>query len=232
MFEFCVKKIHPKAILPSKGEPDSVGYDLFAVEDGFLDPLTRKLIPLGFSAAFTNGYVGRYMDRSSMGNKGIHMFGGVIDPSYRGEWKVILYNSSHDQFNWKAGEKLIQVVFMPVMSPKPVWVEMLSETQRGEGAFGSTDKAERVTETEKVTERWKGILKNEIDELELTIELVKALRARGLQKQVLAATSGNWSPQMKMAALDWINSGRPEMPGFMREPIEEKLYLGVKSGEF
>lgn len=125
----------------TKGEPGSVGYDLRAVEDGFLDPMTRKLIPLGFATAFTPGYVGRYMDRSSMGNKGIHMFGGVIDPSYRGEWKVILWNSTHELVKWKAGDKLIQVVFMPVMSPDVcIWAAELPESIRGMGAFGSTDR--------------------------------------------------------------------------------------------
>lgn len=132
-------KTPTRGLNPETGEidPESVGYDIYAVADGLLDPLSRKLIPLGFRAEFTNGYVGRYMDRSGMANKGIHMFGGVIDPSYRDEWKLILFNSNGDTFRWKKGDRLIQVVFMPVEKPDPVIVTSLSASPRI-GGLGST----------------------------------------------------------------------------------------------
>lgn len=144
MFFHCMK-IHPNFRLPTRGvnevgvlaDKDAVGYDIYAVEDGFLDPLSRKLVKLGFASSFTPGYVGLLLDRSGMGNKGIHRFGGVIDPSYRNEWGAILYNSTHDVFRWKAGARLIQVVFLRVEHPEPILVSELEATSR-EGGFGST----------------------------------------------------------------------------------------------
>ncbi len=130
-----------RGVKPETGEvvdPDAVGYDLYASEDGFIEPLQRKMIPLGFKAAFTPGYVGRYADRSGMANKGITFFGGVIDPSYRGEWKVILYNTTGQTFEFKRGDRLIQCLFCQVGLPEVTQVSRVDETIRGEGGIGSS----------------------------------------------------------------------------------------------
>ncbi len=135
---FHVKGCHNSFKKPTKAEKGSVGYDLYAVEDGFIDPLSRSLVGLGFCASFTLGYVGLLLDRSGMGNKGIHRFGGVIDPTYRGEWKVILYNSTASVFEYKAGDRLVQVVFMPVENPEVTLIEGELELTERVGGFGST----------------------------------------------------------------------------------------------
>jgi dUTP pyrophosphatase len=77
------------------------------------------------------------MDRSGMANKGIHMLGGVIDPSYRDEWKLILFNTNGETFRWKRGDRIIQVVFMPIRKPVPQIVASLSPSPRT-GGLGST----------------------------------------------------------------------------------------------
>lgn len=144
MFFHC-KSLHPAFKLPTSGldpetqkiDPHSVGFDIYAVEDGFLDPLSRKLVMLGFASSFTPGYIGLLLDRSGMGNKGIHRFGGVIDPSYRKEWGAILYNTNALPFKWKAGDRIIQVVFFAIEKPTPIMVSELEDTQRI-GGFGST----------------------------------------------------------------------------------------------
>jgi deoxyuridine 5'-triphosphate nucleotidohydrolase len=132
-------QIPTRGLNPETGEtdPESVGYDIYAPADGFLDALSRKLIPLGFRAEFANDHVGRYMDRSGMANKGIHMLGGVIDPSYRDEWKLILFNTNGETFRWKRGDRIIQVVFMPIRKPVPQIVASLSPSPRT-GGLGST----------------------------------------------------------------------------------------------
>jgi dUTP pyrophosphatase len=145
MFFHC-KRLSDGFRLPTRGvdlegriaDPQAVGYDLYAPEDGFVEPLQRKLIGLGFAAAFTEGYVGLLLDRSGMASKGLHRFGGVIDPSYRGEWKVILYNSTHQTLEYRRGDRLVQVAFMRVEKPEPTEVSALEETQRGGGGIGST----------------------------------------------------------------------------------------------
>lgn len=143
---FHILPCHDNFKLPTSGfdpaegiikDPDAVGFDLYAPEGGFIDPLHRKLIKLGFKSAFTVGYVGLLLDRSGMGNKGITRFAGVIDPNYRDEWGVILYNSNHEQFTWKPGDRLIQVVFVKHEKPIPTIVTELEGVNRG-GGFGST----------------------------------------------------------------------------------------------
>lgn len=127
-------------------EPGSIGYDMFAAQDGIIDPLQRsKPIPLGFKTAFTPGWAGLLLDRSSMGNKGITHFAGVADPNYRDEWRAILYNSTHDTFRYKKGDKLIQCVFTIAGVAKPQIMDSLPESNR-KGGFGTTDKLATVLE--------------------------------------------------------------------------------------
>lgn len=143
---FHVKRLTTGCRLPTRGlnpetklvDPDSVGYDLYAPEDGFLDPLSHKIVKLGFASAFTPGYVGLLLDRSGMGAKGIARLGGVIDPSYREEWGAILYNTRAEVFSWKAGHRLIQVVFFKVEAPEVIEVSELEAPSARIGGFGST----------------------------------------------------------------------------------------------
>ncbi len=139
MYFHCLP-MHENFKLPTCAEPEAVGFDLYAPEDGFLDPLSRKVVKLGFASSFTQGFVGLLLDRSGMGAKGIHRFGGVIDPSYRKEWGAILYNSTHELFSWRAGDRLIQVVFMAVEKPEAILVTKLEESGSRTGGFGSTGK--------------------------------------------------------------------------------------------
>lgn len=138
-----VKLLNKDAKPPARNadDPAAVGYDIFSPMDVTLDPLQRRLIKVGFKTEFTEGFMGQINDRSGMGNKGITVFGGVIDPSYRGEWGVILYNSTGAPFEIKQGDKIAQVVFVRVGLPDVVVVEgELSESNRGEKGFGSSDK--------------------------------------------------------------------------------------------
>lgn len=126
--------------LPTRGfgDPEAVGYDLYVPTSGFIDPLSRSLIGLGFCAAFTPGFEAHLEDRSGMANKGITYMGGVIESSYRGEWKVILYNTTAEVFNYSAGDRIIQVVFRECVRPTPEFVSVLEETSRGASGFGSS----------------------------------------------------------------------------------------------
>lgn len=137
-----IKLVHPKAMpfARNPADPAAVGFDIFAPEDVTIDALTRKLIKVGVKTEFAEGWVGLIRDRSSMGNKGVTVFAGVIDPSYRGEWGVILYNSNGHHFEIKAGDKIAQVLFLPVGLPHVVIVDgELSESDRGSKGFGSSD---------------------------------------------------------------------------------------------
>ncbi len=126
--------------LPTRGTPDSVGYDLYAPTDGVIDPLSRALVRLGFSASFTPGYIGKLFDRSGLAAKhGLLSMAGVIDPDYRGEWGIILYNSTHLPYSYKSWDRIGQVVFWEVALPDVCEVTSLEASLRG-GGYGSTGK--------------------------------------------------------------------------------------------
>lgn len=121
-----------------RGSEDSAAYDLTATQDTLLLPQQVTVFPLGLATEFPPGWVGLIRDRSSLGLKGITVFGGVIDSDYRGEWKVSLYNSTTDLINIKFADRIAQVIFLPVGLCEPTAVDQLNETVRGLGGFGST----------------------------------------------------------------------------------------------
>jgi dUTP pyrophosphatase len=124
--------------MPERKTKLAVGYDLYAPLGGSIDPLSRLRIPLGFQASFTPGWAGLLLDRSGMGNKGITRFAGVIDPDYPDEWQVILFNSTGQKFSWEAGDRLIQVVFVPAGITDVLEVSTLENRGDRVGGFGST----------------------------------------------------------------------------------------------
>ena len=117
---------------------NSAGYDLYAPEDISLPPHVVTKIPLGFATAFPLGNVGHICDRSSLGSKGIHVFGGIIDADYRGEWAVLLYNGQSFTQEIVKGDRVAQVLFHSVLGWLIEVVEELTETERGVHGFGST----------------------------------------------------------------------------------------------
>jgi len=133
-----VKKLDPNAMLPVKS-PGSAGYDLYSNEGGFIYPGDRAIIGTGLAMSFRHNYVGRICDRSGMAwNNGLHVMAGVIDPNYRGEWKVVLLNTSDRDIRIQAGARIAQVLFYEVANWGVQEVDELDLTARGAGGFGST----------------------------------------------------------------------------------------------
>lgn len=91
-------RLSPLAIPPNKSRDDDAGYDLFSTEDYVLKPFERKLFKTDIALAIPFGYEGHIRDRSGKALRdGIHVLGGEIDASYRGNVGVILYNTNSDQ---------------------------------------------------------------------------------------------------------------------------------------
>jgi dUTP pyrophosphatase len=132
-----VLKTSQSSKLP-KRELSSQGYDLFANADVTIMPGEVGVVPLGIKTAFDDGYVALLWDRGGMGRKGIHRFAGVVDADYRGEWMACLFNSTLNPYVVKTGDKCVQVLFQRAEYPEVTEVEVLPETLRGEGRFGST----------------------------------------------------------------------------------------------
>lgn len=149
-----VKKISPDAQMPTFGTVCSAGMDLYV--SGYLDGVKQErggywvehggttIIPLGVSVEIPDGYFGILVLRSSMGFKrGISLVNnvGIIDNDYRGELKLCVTLAS-DSFSAeefiRAGERIAQLIILPMQYIQLKEVDELSDTERGIGGFGST----------------------------------------------------------------------------------------------
>lgn len=116
-----------------------------ALDDGenvVIHPGERKMIPTGIAISpETSDVVAIIAARSGLGiKKGICLANGigVIDSDYRGEISVGLYNTSTEDFTVCRGDRIAQMMFMPVLTANLITADELDETERGEGGFGST----------------------------------------------------------------------------------------------
>lgn len=124
----------------------SAGIDLIACIDApiIINPGQRAMIPTGVAVQLPSKHLATMIfSRSGLGGKyGISMANGVgvIDSDYRGEIICPLQNNSNEDFIIKPGERVGQMIFMPVALAALEFVDELDETQRGDGGFGSTGK--------------------------------------------------------------------------------------------
>ena len=132
--------------LPAYETSSSAGMDLRAyLPEGpiTLKPMQRTLVPTGLFMEIPEGYEGQVRPRSGLAIKhGITVLNtpGTIDADYRGEVKIILINLSDTDFIINSGERVAQIVFAKCEQMEVVNVETLSETERGEGGYGSSGK--------------------------------------------------------------------------------------------
>jgi len=138
--------------LPSHQSKGAAGFDLVAALDTqhplTLAPGARALVPTGLVLELPAGYEAQVRPRSGLAlNYGITVLNspGTIDSDYRGEVGVVLANLGHAPFEIRRGERIAQLVVLPVTRADLVEVTRVSETQRGNGGFGSTGRAERST---------------------------------------------------------------------------------------
>lgn len=134
-----IKKLNPDAILPSYAHPGDAGLDMFSCEDCEIEPGKRKLVSTGLAIELPQGFVSLIWDKSGIASKfGIKTMAGVIEHTYRGEYKILLYNTSEEIFKIEKGQKIAQLLVQPIATAEVIEVDELSDTQRGEGGFGST----------------------------------------------------------------------------------------------
>ncbi len=131
------------ARLPEYATPASSGVDLCALLDEPLTllPMERQLIPTGLFLSIPEGYEAEIRPRSGIAHKfGVTLLNtpGTIDADYRGEIKVLLINLGRDPFHISDGDRIAQMVFRSITRARWRTVEILPESQRGKGGFGST----------------------------------------------------------------------------------------------
>ncbi|MBO5948554.1 dUTP diphosphatase [bacterium] len=137
------QKLDNRVQIPQYQTVGSSGMDLcaFIEEDIILKPMERKLIPTGLKMEIPIGYEAQVRPRSGLSIKnGITLINciGTVDADYRGELKVPLVNLGQEDYTIKNGDRIAQMVIMPIIQPQIEVVTELSQTQRQEGGFGST----------------------------------------------------------------------------------------------
>ncbi|RJR31648.1 dUTP diphosphatase [Candidatus Parcubacteria bacterium] len=141
MLKIKIKKLQNNCIVPCYAHPGDAGLDLFSLENYSLKPGQAKIFFLGFALEFPKNYVALIKDKGSLGNiNKIHTLGGVFDSGYRGEYNACLINLGKKTYNIKKGQKIAQLLLMPVTSASLKISASLSKTSRQEGRFGSTGK--------------------------------------------------------------------------------------------
>lgn len=138
MHQLQILKSHPNARIPTRAHDGDLGFDLYACEAQVLPPHVPQLIPIGICCSFPAGFGALIKDRSSLASKGLHTLGGVIDEGYRGEIKVLIINLGDKPFSIEAGDRIAQMVPMPVYAWQTTEVTSLDDTARAAGGFGSS----------------------------------------------------------------------------------------------
>lgn len=137
------EKIGKEIPLPYYATSGAAAFDLHACLDSpvTIPPGGQVMIPTGIAAAIPEGYVGIMAVRSSMGIRhGVTMSNGigVIDSDYRGPISAGLYNLSEKPYTVEPGDRIAQLLIVPVLRPEIELAEELPATERGAGGFGST----------------------------------------------------------------------------------------------
>jgi len=138
-----VKRLSPEARVPKAARKGDVAFDLYSTIDYELRPGERYAVPTGIALEIPPGYEGQVRPRSGLALKeGITVLNtpGTIDSGYRGEVKTIMINHNKESFRIKKGMRISQLAIRPVPDVEFMEVEELSDTERGEGGFGSTGK--------------------------------------------------------------------------------------------
>jgi dUTP pyrophosphatase len=145
-----VKRLHPDAIIPTRGSAKASGLDLYALEDTWISAERTRIVKTGVAFGIPDGFEIQVRPRSGLSLKSplrVANAPGTVDADYTGECCVIMTNinviaSSFKDASYgyliKRGDRIAQAVLVPVAIPELQEVEELTETERGSSGFGST----------------------------------------------------------------------------------------------
>ena len=143
MIEIKIKRLSDTAKIPTRESSCAAGYDLYAdiPEDITINPHETMKINTGVAMEIPEGYFGGIAARSGLATKeGLRPANcyGIVDSDYRGQIIVALHNDSDEVMTVEPGERVAQAIVLPFYQIGLEEVDELSETDRGEGGFGST----------------------------------------------------------------------------------------------
>lgn len=129
-----------RAFMPVKAHDDDAGYDLFSPIDFYIDAHDSATVDLGVHFEIPKGYVGFLKSKSGLNVHNGITCEGVIDSGYTGSIVAKLYNASDISYRFYRGQKVTQIVFLPIVTADLHQVTRLNKTARGSNGFGSTGK--------------------------------------------------------------------------------------------
>jgi dUTP pyrophosphatase len=142
VIELPVVRLREEATLPEQAYTGDAGFDLSTCERVVLGPGERALVPTGLAVAIPEGYAGFVQPRSGLAARhGIAVVNspGLIDSGYRGEIRIVLLNTDREQtFVAEPGDRVAQLVVLPVPGVELVELEELPASERGVRGFGSS----------------------------------------------------------------------------------------------
>jgi dUTP pyrophosphatase len=137
-----VQRVHPDAVVPARSHPGDAGVDLVSIEHTVLLPGERAVVSTGIAVEIPSGWCGLVCPRSGLAARhgiGVVNGPGVIDAGYRGEVRVVLINhDTSEALTVNPGDRIAQLVLVPVMLAEVVEVTSLAQAERNDAGFGST----------------------------------------------------------------------------------------------
>lgn len=135
-------KLDPRAQVPTRAHDGDAGLDLRALDAVRLGPGERIAVSTGLAVAIPEGHAGLVLPRSGLARRhGITLTNspGLIDAGYRGELQILMLNTDPaETFQIEPGDRIAQLVIVPIVLAMPTEVESLDQTTRGDGGFGSS----------------------------------------------------------------------------------------------
>jgi dUTP pyrophosphatase len=142
MEELRFIKLSDRATLPTRAHENDAGLDLYAAESARIVPGARVSVGTGLAVAIPDGLAGMVLPRSGLALKhGVTLVNapGLIDPGYRGEVRVLLLNTDGTiAFQVSPGDRIAQLLLVPIAHASPLESDSLDSSMRGEGGFGSS----------------------------------------------------------------------------------------------
>ena len=130
--------LDPGATMPTRAHANDAGMDLYSRERKVIRAQDWESIDTGVHVQIPEGYVGLVTSKSGLMQKQGITSRGTIDSGYTGSIHAVLFNHSRKDYIVEKGDKITQMVLLPIITPEPELVDKLEETERGDGGFGST----------------------------------------------------------------------------------------------
>lgn len=137
-----VKRLNEYVELPTRGSKDAAGLDLYCPFYIKVPADSQKKIPLGIAVEIPKGHMGLLVPRSSISKTPLRCANsvGIIDADYRGELSIVYENVSCKDYEVARGDRIAQLIIVPIAIVDVEEAQTLSETERGDGGYGSTGK--------------------------------------------------------------------------------------------